>query len=173
MFMNEEAIKAITDGMKEAGISVVAMLSTHRIYGLLNAIEEDPDFDHVLVGNEGDAIGICAGAWLGGKMGAFVGQNSGLLLATYQLHCSISFFGGFPFLMLIDQKGAFGEHTFIQFYSYAIRMREIMQNLDVPYTTVAKTNELRSGILNGVKTARGFMRPACVFLEGEDLYGYD
>ncbi len=123
------AVTAIIEGMKESGINLVTSLPTHRINTLINAIEDDPAFNHVPVGNEGDCIGICVGAWLGGKMPAFVAQNSGMVLATYHLMDSISFFGGTPMVMIIDQAGAFGNRQAPHFYYYALLGPKILEML--------------------------------------------
>ena len=167
--MKEEAVTAMIDGMKAAGINLVTSLSTHRINTLLNAIEDDPDLDHVPVAHEGDCIGICAGAWLGGKMPAFVAQNSGMILATYHLLDSLSFFGGFPMVMLVDQPGSFGTRHPLHFYYYTLQGPKILDLFHIQHTTVTEINKLKSEIAGGVETAWGMGRAACIFLAG-NLY---
>ena len=162
-----EAVTAIVEGMKESGIDLVTSLSTHVINPLINAIDDDPALNHVPVANEGDCIGICLGAWLGGKTPAFVAQNSGMVLATYHLMDSISFFGGTPLVMLIDQSGAFGTRHPPHFYYYALFGPRILELLQIPYTTVDKIEKIKNEIDNAVETARGMGKPACVFLAGE------
>ena len=42
---------------------------------MISALDEDPDFVHVAIANENDAITICAGAWLCGKETAFLAKT--------------------------------------------------------------------------------------------------
>ncbi|MCL5959222.1 MAG: hypothetical protein M1358_07875 [Chloroflexi bacterium] len=65
--MNEAATKTILDGLLEAGIDFVATLPEANLMALINAVEAEPSITHVPLAREEEGIGICAGAYLGGK----------------------------------------------------------------------------------------------------------
>ena len=83
--MNIEASNAIIRGLKAAGVDLVAILPDHGFDKVQKSIAEDPGFTFVPVSNEGIGVGICAGAFFGGKTPALMIPTSGLLVATWPL----------------------------------------------------------------------------------------
>ena len=65
-------------GLKAGGIGLVASVPCVKFGPLLDMIIADPAITHVPVTREEEAIGICAGAFMGGKRPALLMQNSGL-----------------------------------------------------------------------------------------------
>lgn len=172
--MKEEAVDAILGGMKAAGISLVTTLPTHQVVNLRNALEDDSELNHVPVANEGDAVGICSGAWLGGKMGALIAQENGMILATYHLLGTMDHHGGFPMVMLIDMPGhaSFSKVSPPHFYYYALYAPKILETLQLPYSVVNDVDKVRDGIQATVNAAQGLMRPAALIM-GAELYQED
>ncbi len=72
-----DAAKRIVDGLKGAGINLIATLPDINLSELLREVEEDGDCLHVPVCREEEGIGICAGAYLVGKKCAAIMQNGG------------------------------------------------------------------------------------------------
>jgi len=172
--MKETAVDAILDGMKASGISLVTTLPTHQVVNLRNALEDDSELNHVPVANEGDAVGICSGAWLGGKMGALIAQENGMILATYHLLGTMDHHGGFPMVMLIDMPGhaSFANSSPPHFYYYALYAPKILETLQLPYSFVNDVDKVRDGIQATVNAAQGLMRPAALIM-GAELYSRD
>jgi sulfopyruvate decarboxylase TPP-binding subunit len=75
--MRREVAAEIVDSLKEAGIDFVATLTEANLHDLVMALGEDTDIHHVPVTREEEGIGICAGAYLGGKNPAMVMMNAG------------------------------------------------------------------------------------------------
>jgi len=98
------AVTAIIAGLKEAGINFVATLPCTAVAPVIPHLMRDPQFKHVPVGNEGDGIVICAGAWLGGKKPALLIENTGVLVGAYALTGLDCIYGGFPMLLVVDQR---------------------------------------------------------------------
>ena len=63
----EEAARTIVDGLKEAGVTLIASLPDINLAPLLETIAQDRDVLHVPVCREEEGIGISAGAYLVGK----------------------------------------------------------------------------------------------------------
>jgi sulfopyruvate decarboxylase subunit alpha len=130
------AAAAIVAGLKKAGINFVASLPDEKMVALIRAVEKDTDLKHVSLCREEEGIGICAGAYLGGRKTAIIMQNAGFLnscnaLTTTSLQFQI------PLLMLIYYAGDIGDRGFttlgsvtepvlqaMGFRSYVLRRRE-------------------------------------------------
>jgi len=169
--MKDEVVGAVIDGMKDVGINVVTSLPTHMTINLRNAIEDDPALTHVPVANEGDSVGICSGAWLGGRMGALLAQENGMILATYHLLGTMDHHGGIPMIMLIDMPGhsSFRELSLPHMYYYALYAPKILETLQLPYSVVTDADKMKDAIYATYNAAQGLMRPAALIM-GSDLY---
>ena len=73
-----DSTQAIYDGLKDAEIDFIVSVPCVNLSKLLNMIDDDPEITHIPVTREEEGIGICAGAYLGGKRTAILMQNSGL-----------------------------------------------------------------------------------------------
>ena len=60
----------IVAGLKRAGIDLVVSLPDQWLGDLINRCDADPDIMHVKLAREDDGVGICAGAFLGGRKAA-------------------------------------------------------------------------------------------------------
>lgn len=69
---------ALADALSAAGCRIVSGVPCSHLAGLIRALEDDPRFRYVPAANEGAALAIAAGAWLGGGTPAVLLQNSGL-----------------------------------------------------------------------------------------------
>jgi hypothetical protein len=65
--VKREVAAEIVDSLKEAGVDFVASLTEANLHDLVIALGEDSAIHHVPVTREEEGIGICAGAYLGGK----------------------------------------------------------------------------------------------------------
>src|SRR5262245_36681585 len=108
--MKREVAAEIVDSLKEAGVGFVASVAEANRHGMGMALGEDPDPHHGPVPREEEVIGICAGAYLGGKKPAMVMMNSGFLLSTNAL-ATVCIHPGIPVLMLIGHSGGVGEEN--------------------------------------------------------------
>jgi sulfopyruvate decarboxylase subunit alpha len=68
----------------------------------------DPAIIHVPVTREEEGVGLCAGAWMGGRKPALLMQNSGLGNCINAL-ASLDLLFGIPLLMIISHRGSAGE----------------------------------------------------------------
>ncbi|MBI2370045.1 MAG: sulfopyruvate decarboxylase [Deltaproteobacteria bacterium] len=103
--------RAILEGLKAAGITLIATLPDENLTELLKLVEADRESIHVPLCREEEGIGICAGATLVGKKTAIIMQNGGFLnscnaLTTTALQFQI------PLLLLIYYAGDIGDRGF-------------------------------------------------------------
>ncbi len=99
---------AVYDGLKDGGIDFVVSVPCVNLSEILNRLDEDPEIIHVPVTREEEGIGICAGAYLGGKKPAILMQNSGLGNSVNALK-SLTELYEFPLLMVMSHRGTEGE----------------------------------------------------------------
>jgi sulfopyruvate decarboxylase subunit alpha len=99
---------AVYRGMKRAGIDFAASVPCVNLQQLLALVGGDPAIIHVPVTREEEGVGLCAGAWMGGRRPALLMQNSGLGNCINAL-ASLDLLFGIPLLMVISHRGSAGE----------------------------------------------------------------
>jgi sulfopyruvate decarboxylase subunit alpha len=103
-----DSTQAIYDGLKDVGIDFIVSVPCVNLSKLLNMIDDDPEITHIPVTREEEGIGICAGAYLGGKRTAILMQNSGLGNSINALKSLMELYE-FPLLMIMSHRGTEGE----------------------------------------------------------------
>lgn len=106
---NMDSTEAVYNGLKDAGIDFIVSVPCVNLSKLLEMIDEDDDIIHVPVTREEEGIGLCAGAFLGGKKPAILMQNSGLGNSINALK-SLTELYEFPLLMIMSHRGTEGEN---------------------------------------------------------------
>ena len=104
-----DSSEAIYDGLKDAEIDFVVSVPCVNLSKLLDMIDEDDEIIHIPVTREEEGIGICAGAYLGGKKPAILMQNSGLGNSINALKSLMELYE-FPLLMIMSHRGTEGEN---------------------------------------------------------------
>ena len=99
---------AIYRGLKRADINFATSVPCINLQELLALVGGDPDIIHLPVTREEEGVGICAGAWMGGRRPALLMQNSGLGNCINAL-ASLDMLYGIPLLMIISHRGGEGE----------------------------------------------------------------
>jgi sulfopyruvate decarboxylase subunit alpha len=99
---------AIYSGLKRAGIDFMTSVPCVNLSQLLKLISSDPEIVHIPVTREEEGVGLCAGAWMGGKKPALLMQNSGLGNSINAI-ASLDLLYGIPLLMIISHRGCAGE----------------------------------------------------------------
>ncbi|HOV52856.1 MAG TPA: sulfopyruvate decarboxylase subunit alpha [Methanothrix sp.] len=99
---------AVYRGVKRAGINFAASVPCVNLQQLLRLVGEDPEIMHLPVTREEEGVGICCGAWMGGRKPALLMQNSGLGNSINAL-ASLDLLFKVPLLMIISHRGCEGE----------------------------------------------------------------
>lgn len=103
-----ESTEAIYKGLKDAGINFIVSVPCVNLTQLINLIDEDNEIIHIPVTREEEGIGICAGAYLGGKKVCILMQNSGLGNSINALK-SLTELYEMPLVMIMSHRGTEGE----------------------------------------------------------------
>jgi sulfopyruvate decarboxylase subunit alpha len=121
----------ILAGLKRAGIDIVVSLPDQWLGDLIKRCGEDPEITHVQLAREDDGVGICAGAFLGGRKAALICQNAGVLLSVNALG-GIAFHHQIPFLVLAAHRGCFDDSYYYQMYK-GRTTEAVLRGMGLPY----------------------------------------
>ena len=155
-----EASSQILTALKEAGIDLVASVPDTHLLDLINLLYEDPEITHVPVGREEEGIGVCTGAYLGGKRTAMLMQNAGLMNSCNGLTTTALQFG-IPMLLLIYYAGDMGDNAF---HMLGQLTEPVLQGLGIKYSVVRDAARQKEQIAAAVTTAEAYKRPVALLL---------
>ncbi|MGE3144042.1 MAG: thiamine pyrophosphate-binding protein [Pseudorhodoplanes sp.] len=130
----------IVAGLKRAGIDLVASLPDQWLGDLIDRCDADPDITHVKLAREDDGVGICAGAFLGGRKAALICQNAGVLLAINALG-GMAFHHQIPFLVIAAQRGCFDDSYYYQMYKGRLT-EPVLKAMGLPHYVVDGPEQL-------------------------------
>ena len=156
----------ILDHLKTAGINLVASLPDHWFGRLIKQCEADPDITHIRLAREDDGVGICAGAFLGGRKAALVCQNAGVLLSVNAL-AGFAYHHQIPFLVIAAHRGCFDDNQYYQMYKGRLT-EPVLQAMGLPHYVVDGPEDL-SLIEQGARHAFLNRMPAVVLLRRRAL----
>ncbi|HUK42302.1 MAG TPA: hypothetical protein VLX11_14705 [Candidatus Acidoferrales bacterium] len=165
--MRKEASEAIVKGLKSAGVDLVAILPDHGFDRVQKSIAADETFTFVPVSNESIGVGICAGAFFGGKTPALMIPTSGFLVATWPL-ASLHQLWNIPLLLLIPYRGEVGDAQPVM-RTYQFTTEPILKDLQIPYVIVNEISKVEGAIKDAVASAFAWQNPICLLFSGETL----
>ena len=165
--MKKEAVTAIIDGLREAGVNFVTYLPDSLSAPAFEALRSEPSFEVVAVSNESIGVCACVGAWFGGKVPAAMIPTSGLLLSALHL-TSVCQLLGVPILLLIPYRGDIGDRG-SQFWIYTLTTEPVLRDLQIPYKIAAKIDDVKPVIKAAVTSGRRWLKTVAVLLTEEVL----
>ena len=121
----------LLDSLKEHGANFFVTVPCKLSADLVSLISQDKEIIHVAPTREEEGVGICAGAYLSGKMPVMVIQNSGIgnsvnaLAALTQLY-------RMPLLLICTHRGSPGERIGAQ-VPMGIAVKGVLDAIDIPY----------------------------------------
>jgi sulfopyruvate decarboxylase TPP-binding subunit len=131
---------AIADGLSGAGAELVASLPDGWIAPLIKHLGQDSRFRHVPVNREESAVGLCSGAFFGGKPGVALMGASGFLTCIYAI-TKINYTYQIPMLFLMTLRGQPGD-TARYHVSNALYLKPVVDAIDLPMLTVERFDEI-------------------------------
>jgi sulfopyruvate decarboxylase alpha subunit len=137
--------------LKRNGVTLVPYVPDKVFTPLIANLHADPDFTTFPTAREEEALGILAGAWMGGRRGAVLMQTSGFgtvpnalasLVVPYQI----------PAILFVSERGTLGEFNLGQ--ALVCRtMRPVLESLAVPSHTITRHDELEFIVDRSIKQA--------------------
>lgn len=97
----------VFDAFERAGIEIFCYLPDAGLDSFIHRANAGNAQRAVILSTEEEGVGICCGAWLGGKHAVLMIQSSGVgnCINTFSLVSNCRF----PFFLLVSMRGEFGE----------------------------------------------------------------
>lgn len=100
--------KHVADVLRRNDIRLYATVPDFIVSHVLDELWADPECRVVTTTREEEAVGLLSGAWLAGRRGALLMQNSGLGNCTNAL-ASLNVASFVPLVLVMSQRGDLGE----------------------------------------------------------------
>ena len=165
--MKAELANRTVAGLKEAGIDFVSYIPETRLSEILPVLEADGSFTLVPVASEAEAVGIAAGASLGGKRVAVYMEGTGLFVSTYNL-LTVGERYGVPMLLLVAYVGSFEDQRNSYLFShYGNKTKGILDTLGIQYLIIDSANQVEARIKDAVRMMHALKLPVALLFTGE------
>ncbi len=149
-------------GLKEAGVQIVSALPETWLVHLIRMAEEDPEVTLVRLAKEEEGVGISTGAHLAGVKSAMLMQNHGFLAAINGI-VSCGQLYRIPLLMLISQRGSFGEKDPWQTEGGGVT-EHVLEALRIPFDRLEAPEHVGKRIAKAQTLAHSASRPVALLL---------
>ena len=127
-------------------IGFVTTVPCKQLAGVIDAVEKDDRIMHVPCNKEDEGMGLCAGAYMGGKRPSIIMQNTALGVTFNTLATLIQFYA-IPLPMLISYRGEVGEKVACQ-VEMAVHTKALLAQLNIP--TYHFSNPAQVGEFGGI-----------------------
>ncbi len=152
----------IRDTLKASEVKLVTYVPDNVLNPLLKAIHGDDYFNAFVCTREEEAVGIVAGAWMGGMRGVVMMQTSGFATLPNVL-ASLAVPYQIPVLMVVSERGTLGEFNIGQ-AMVARTMRPALDAMGIEHHTLTRLDEVAFIVERTVRQAVTTQQPACLIL---------
>jgi sulfopyruvate decarboxylase alpha subunit len=154
--------ETVLECLKSNDVRLVLYVPDRVLTSLIKALEADDFFICFTCTREEEALGILAGAWMGGMRGAVLMQTSGFAtipnaLASLILPCQI------PALIFVSERGTLGEFNLGQAMVLKC-MRPVLDALAVDQHTITRQEEFAFIVDRSIKQAIAIQQPVAFIL---------
>lgn len=126
MSVNEKIVADMVNNK----ISFVTTVPCKQLAGVIEEIENTDSIFHIPSNKEDEGMGLCAGAYMGGKRGAIIMQNTAIGVTINTLATLIQYYH-IPLPMLISYRGEIGEPVACQ-VEMAVHTKALLAQLNIP-----------------------------------------
>lgn len=138
----------IVDGLVNNEVEFVTTVPCKQLAGVIDKIERNNQMIHVPANKEDEGMGLCAGAYMGGKRGCIIMQNTAIGVTINTLVTLIQYYQ-IPLPMLISYRGEVGEKVACQ-VEMAVHTKALLAQLNIPTYHFHRPDDVEEfdGILN-------------------------
>jgi sulfopyruvate decarboxylase alpha subunit len=148
--------------LKRNDVRLVPYVPDRVLTKLIREIHADPFFTTFATAREEEAVGIVAGAWMGGMRGAVLMQTSGFATLANVL-ASLAIPYQIPLIMFVSERGTLGEFNYGQ--SLVCRtMRPVLDSLAMEHHTATRLDEFEFIVDRSIKQAITTQAPVALIL---------
>ena len=120
----------IVDDFVAAGVDFVTTVPCKQLAGVIEEVERRDEIFHIPCNKEDEGMGLCAGAFMGGRRPAIIMQNTAIGVTVNTL-ATLTQFYRMPLPMLISYRGELGEPVACQ-VEMAIHTKAILAQMHIP-----------------------------------------
>ena len=128
--MAETLSSRIVDDLVNNEIDFVTTVPCKQLAGVIDAIEQSNRILHVPSNKEDEGMGLCAGAYMGGRRPCIIMQNTAIGVTVNTLATLIQYYQ-IPLPMLISYRGEVGEKVACQ-VEMAVHTKALLTQLAIP-----------------------------------------
>lgn len=125
----------LLDNLQKQGYTFFSGVPCSYMKSFINSMINYPNIQYIAASSEGEAVGISAGAWLAGKKGAILCQNSGLGNIVNPATSLLNTFA-IPLLLFVSWRGNQNETTSTPESQHLLMGKitlSLLKLLDIPY----------------------------------------
>ena len=168
MPVSVESSRVIYDALKECGVRLCSALPETWLVHLIRMAEDDPEMTLVRLAKEEEGVGISAGAYLAGTKTAMLMQNHGFLASVNGIVSCAQLYR-IPLLMLISQRGDFGERDPWQTEGGLVTV-SLLLALRIPFDRLEARGHVAHRIRKAQTLAYSSNRPVALLLERDLMW---
>ncbi len=150
------------DVLRQHDVRLVTYVPDNVLRPLIALLESDPFFTCFATTREEEALGIVAGAWMGGLHGIVLMQTSGFATLPNVIASLVVPFQ-IPVLLMVSERGTLGEFNIGQAL-VAKTMRPVLNALAVEHHTLTRLDEVGFILDRSIRQAVATQAPVCFIL---------
>jgi len=124
--VNESIVRDLINN----AIEFVTTVPCKQLAGVIEKIDQSDEIFHIPSNKEDEGMGLCAGAFMGGKRSAIIMQNTAIGVTINTLATLIQYYH-LPLPMLISYRGELGEPVACQ-VEMAVHTKALLAQLNIP-----------------------------------------
>jgi len=154
--------EVVRDTLKANDVRLVTYVPDNVLRPLIEGVHADPFFTAFTATREEEAVGIVAGAWMGGMRGIVLMQTSGFATLPNVL-ASLAVPFQIPVMMMVSERGTLGEFNIGQ-AMVARTMRPALDSLGMEHHTLSRLDEVEFIVDRSIRQAVATQAPVCWIL---------
>ncbi len=159
----------IVESLVQNKVEFVTTVPCKQLAGVIDIVEQRPEIMHVPSNKEDEGMGLCAGAYMGGKRPAIIMQNTAIGV-TFNTLSSLTQFYNMPLPMIISYRGEIGEKVAIQ-VEMAVHTKALLEQLKIQTYHFHEPEDIKDldSILNHTYMSR---KPTAILTDSNFWGGY-
>jgi len=165
MNVNDRIITSLVNNKVE----FITTVPCKQLAGVIERIEKNNAILHVPSNKEDEGMGLCAGAYMGGKRAAIIMQNTAIGVTINTLATLIQYYN-IPLPMIISYRGEIGERVACQ-VEMAVHTKALLNQLNIQTYHFHKPDDVDEldSILNHTFMSR---KPTAILTDSNFWGGY-
>jgi sulfopyruvate decarboxylase subunit alpha len=160
--------QVVYDAMKGVGVRLVSALPETWLVHLIRMADDDPEMTLVRLAKEEEGVGISAGAHFAGVKSAMLMQNHGFLQSINGIN-GVSLLYKIPLLMLITDRGSFGEKDPWQTEG-AKYTRPVLDALHIAHDDLSRPEDVGPKMAKAMTLAQSSLSPVALLLQRDLMW---